>query len=328
MTPQDRKKRIAFLKRLIIRTVFTVILLLAAGCVILGICVIKYHRKVAYLEETVAKLSESLEQRELYQNQMKTSDGSLDGSAGSMADGNEASDGAVYEEVDEAEYIRLWEEKQAAMKPRQEPVSGIRKVYLTFDDGPSPCTDQILDILDQYGVKATFFVTGQGKEAQAERLKRIVEKGHSIGMHTYSHKYAEIYKSKEAFIKDFNEISDYIYKYTGVHSTIYRFPGGSSNHVGNVPVADLVSYLDELGVQYYDWNVSGQDATGKNLSAEQIANNCTRDLKNYSTAIILLHDGGDKKNTVKALPQIIENILAMEDTVILPIDDTTYPIHH
>lgn len=230
-------------------------------------------------------------------------------------------------ELTEEDSIRAWEE-QADSTPASKPsANGIRKVYLTFDDGPSIYTDEILDILKEYNVKATFFVVAEGKESYEDAYRRILEEGHTLGMHSYSHVYREIYQSKEAFIQDVNKLQDYLHEVTGEYPDFYRFPGGSSNRVSTVNMQELEGYLNEIDVTWYDWNISSGDATG-HLGKDQIVRNCTAYLSGYDEAVILLHDAGDKRSTVQALPEIIEKILAMEDTVIAPITEDTVPIQH
>lgn len=202
------------------------------------------------------------------------------------------------------------------------------KVYLTFDDGPSIYTNDILDLLDEYGVKATFFVVGKEDERSREAIRRIVDEGHTLGMHSYTHKYAEVYASKEDFAADLTKLRDYLYDLTGVESRVYRFPGGSSNTVSPVSMQGLADYLDEQGIVFYDWNISSGDASSKQLSVDTLVRNCTEDLGKWDTTIILMHDSADKPTTVEALPVIIEQILAREDTVILPITEDTAPIQH
>ena len=204
----------------------------------------------------------------------------------------------------------------------------IHKVYLTFDDGPSIYTNEILDILDSYHVKATFFVVGKEGSSAEEVLRRIVEEGHTLGMHSYSHKYRELYESMDSFTEDFAQIRDYIYQATGVESVCYRFPGGSSNTVSEIDMHDFIDYLDSQGVEYYDWNVSSGDGRGMKLSTDTLLENCTKDIDTRDTSIVLLHDSAEKPTTVEALPDLIENILARPDTVILPITENTRPVHH
>ena len=205
---------------------------------------------------------------------------------------------------------------------------GERKVYLTFDDGPSGNTGEILDILAEYDVKATFFVVGKEEERYQPLYKRIVEEGHTLAMHSYSHKYNEIYQSKESFVEDLTKLQEFLYDTTGVWCRYCRFPGGSSNTVSKVDMHELIAYLEEQDMSYYDWNVSSGDASSAYISADAIVRNSTAKLQNFKEAIILLHDASDKDTTVEALPRLIEKIQAMEDTKILPITDDTEEIHH
>ncbi len=204
----------------------------------------------------------------------------------------------------------------------------VREVYLTFDDGPSSGTDEILDILKEYDVKATFFVVGKTDDVSVAAYKRIVDEGHTLGMHSYSHRYSQIYASKEAFVDDLDKLQEYLYEITGVWPRYYRFPGGSSNTASRVSMSELEDYLSEQDITYFDWNIVSGDASGYSLSADAIYNNCVSRLDQYNEAVILMHDAQDKRSTVEALPRIIEAIQAMPDTVILPITDDTYPIQH
>ena len=204
----------------------------------------------------------------------------------------------------------------------------VREVYLTFDDGPSIYTDEILDILADHDVKATFFVTGKTDDVSVEAYKRIVEDGHTLGMHSYSHRYSQIYASKESFVGDLNKLQEYLYEVTGVWSRYYRFPGGSSNTASTVNMSELIDYLTEQDITYFDWNIVSGDASGQSLSTDTIYNNCISRLTNFNEAVILMHDAADKHSTVEALPRIIESIQEMDDTVILPISDDTFPIQH
>jgi peptidoglycan/xylan/chitin deacetylase (PgdA/CDA1 family) len=205
--------------------------------------------------------------------------------------------------------------------------SDVHKVYLTFEDGPSENTEAILDILAQYNVKATFFVVGKEDEDSQELYKRIVEEGHTLGMHSYSNKYSQIYQSKDAFEEDFNRLRDELYQVTGVESIYYRFPGGSSNQISNVPMSDFIHYLNEQGVIYYDWNISAGDAASNAYSAEEIVANVVDDVVKYKTSVVLLHDASDKSTTVEALVPMIEALNEM-GAEILPIDEDTSVIQY
>ena len=209
---------------------------------------------------------------------------------------------------------------------REDSSAGIRRVYLTFDDGPSSNTDRILDILDQYGVKATFFVVG--KEGYTEQYRRIVEDGHTLAMHSYSHKYSEIYSSLDAYKADLSKLHDFLYELTGEDCNIVRFPGGSSNTISHVDMWELISYLNQENMVYFDWNVSSGDATGGSKSVSQITRNVLDYVDQFNNAVILFHDAANKDSTVDALPAIIEKILESDNTVILPISEDTVKVQH
>ena len=203
----------------------------------------------------------------------------------------------------------------------------IHKVYLTFEDGPSDNTEEILDILAQYDVKATFFVVGKEDEESKALYQRIVDEGHTLGMHSYSNKYSQIYQSDEAFEEDFERLRDELYQVTGVNSIYYRFPGGSSNQISNVPMSDFIHYLNEKGVIYYDWNISAGDAASNAYSSEEIVANVMDDVVKYKTSVVLLHDASDKSTTVDALAPLIEALNEM-GAEILPIDEDTSVIQY
>ncbi|MDE7266925.1 MAG: polysaccharide deacetylase [Lachnospiraceae bacterium] len=203
---------------------------------------------------------------------------------------------------------------------------GIKRVYLTFDDGPSPNTDRILDILKEYDVKATFFVVG--KENYTDQYKRIVDEGHTLAMHSYSHVYKDIYSSLDAYKQDLGELRTFLYELTGVECNIVRFPGGSSNTISKVDMHTLIDYLDSENMVYFDWNVSSGDASGTYRSANQIASNVLGNIDKYNNAVVLMHDAAEKNSTVDALPTIIETILQSEDTVLLPISEDTVKVQH
>lgn len=201
------------------------------------------------------------------------------------------------------------------------------KVYLTFDDGPSDNSNDILDILDDYGVKATFFVTGKEDEESTAVYQRIVNEGHTIGMHSYSHKYSEIYSSLDAFSSDFDRIQNLIYDTTGVESVYYRFPGGSSNQVSNTDMSEYIKYLNDKGITYYDWNVSSGDATSQAYTSDELVENVMADVVKYKTSVVLLHDSSSKTATVQALPKLIETLQAA-GAMILPISEDTTVVQH
>ncbi len=198
------------------------------------------------------------------------------------------------------------------------------RVYLTFDDGPSSNTGEILDILKAHNVNATFFVNGTASENPGlEPLyKRIVEEGNAIGMHSYSHQYSEIYSSTEAFETDLDKIHLLIYNETGVDTKLYRFPGGSGNTVSRMPMGGFADILHQKGYEYYDWNVYPGDRTGQSYPKETIISGVLGNIHEYRSAMILLHDSDNHTSTVEALPEIIEDLL-IQDVEFCVIDDTT-----
>ena len=201
------------------------------------------------------------------------------------------------------------------------------KVYLTFDDGPSDNTSAILDTLAKCNVKATFFVVGKTDDQSKEMYQRIVNEGHTLGMHSYSHKYSVVYDSLDAFETDFNQLQSYLYDITGQECRLYRFPGGSSNLISNVPMDYFIHYLNTQGIIYYDWNVSAGDGASTAYTSEEIVENVTDDVVKYKTSVVLLHDGTDKSATVEALGPLIEALEGM-GAQILPIDEDTQVIQY
>ena len=205
-----------------------------------------------------------------------------------------------------------------------------RVAYLTFDDGPSSNTENILDILDYYNVKATFFVIYH--KDMEDKYKEIVDRGHTIALHSYTHDYSKIYKSEKAFFDDITEISDYVYSVTGVRSKIIRFPGGSSNtvskHYSKNLMKTLTASVTQKGYSYHDWNVDSGDASTSNLAPEKMLENVKKTLTRYRNPDILMHDGGDKRlTTVEALPDIIEYIYS-QGYKMERLEPDSYAVHH
>lgn len=198
----------------------------------------------------------------------------------------------------------------------------LHRVYLTFEDGPSENTAKILDILNKKEIKATFFVTGQEDEASQALYKRIVEEGHTLGMHSYSNKYSKIYQSEESFKEDITKLSAYLQGITGVKPVYYRFPGGSSNQITNVPMENFIHYLNQEGLVYYDWNVSSGDSAANAYTTDEIVANVINDVVKYKTSVVLLHDGKDSTLRTESLEAVIDALLAM-NAEILPIGEET-----
>ena len=301
-----RRRRVRLLKKLIIIVPLSMILILFVLCMILGI-------RLYFVTKELRDLRSQIETTAVIE-QTDTLEDTIDSDTlvSSVATAAEEAEGA----------------EEAVVNAMAEEEDGVRKVYLTFDDGPSSNTDRILDILAEYDVKATFFVVGKEEEKYRPLYNRIVQEGHTLGMHSYSHKYNEIYQSVDSYAEDLCKLQEFLYDMTGVRCRYCRFPGGSSNSVSNVDMHDLIGYLDERNMVYFDWNVSSGDAASGYISPEEIVANCTGNLESFDEAIILMHDASNKNSTVEALPQLIETIQAMEDTKIVPISDDTEPIHH
>lgn len=199
------------------------------------------------------------------------------------------------------------------------------KVYLTFDDGPSDLTPQVLDLLDKYNAKATFFVVHTDNEEYTSYLKEIVDRGHTLALHSYSHDYNKIYKSVDAFLEDFNQVYNWVYEETGVRPTLFRFPGGSTNGKTAV-VNDIIAEMERRGFIYYDWNVSSGD--GSNLTTtENILENVCTNVGNFDQPVVLMHDGAGKNATFKALPTILKT-LADEGYEFCSLDEHLPPVQY
>ena len=200
------------------------------------------------------------------------------------------------------------------------------KVYLTFDGGPDENTNEILDVLAKYNVKATFFVIGSESDEMKAVYRRIVDEGHTLGMHSYSNSYSTIYSSSDSFEKDVTKLNAYLKKVTGEKSQYYRFPGGSNNEISNVDMSEFIHVLNEKKITYFDWNVSAGDSAS-DYSVQDILTNVTEGVSKYKTSVVLLHDGDDKSTTVEALGPLIKALQKMK-AKILPIDENTNVIQY
>lgn len=206
-------------------------------------------------------------------------------------------------------YMKLYPELYAENPPASfKEDSGT--VYLTFDDGPSDRTSDILEILNRYDIKATFFVCGGEDEKSQQLMRDIVNAGHTIGIHSISHDYEKIYSSVESYLDDFNETYMCVYNATGVKPQIFRFPGGSINNYNRFTYMQIIAEMTRRGFVYYDWNVSGEDAV-HGADWTSIYNNIMSGIKSNTAdrAIVLLHDSQSKENTVLVLEDIIDRLL-------------------
>lgn len=215
---------------------------------------------------------------------------------------------------------------EAAKQPEIVQPEG-KVIYLTFDDGPSAYTEELLAVLAKYNVKATFFVVGSNANLE-QRLQAIAAGGHSIGIHTMTHDFAKIYASEEAFLQDLYGMQDLIYRHTGIKTTLMRFPGGASNTISanycKGIMTKLVKTVTDLGFQYFDWNVDSDDA-GRARTADQVYQNVINGISGMKTAYVLQHD--TKEYSVDAVERIIQWGIANGYTF-LPLTAQSPAYHH
>ena len=179
----------------------------------------------------------------------------------------------------------------SAGKPDSVKPDNPKTIYLTFDDGPGPFTEELLDVLARYNVKATFFVTALNSDYE-DMIGRAYNEGHSIAVHTYSHDYRKIYASEKAFFDDFNAMEDVIYRQTGQYTKLCRFPGGSSNTVSHFNpgiMTRLTNDLNDMGYAYFDWNVSAAD-TASDATRYTVIENFKESVPKHDYSVVLQHD--------------------------------------
>lgn len=200
-----------------------------------------------------------------------------------------------------------------------------KTIYLTFDDGPGPYTQELLDVLERYNVRATFFVVDSDYR---HLMKDIVAGGHSIGIHSTTHDYTSVYSDPAAFFADLTGMQQIIYEQTGVWTTLMRFPGGGSNLVSKRSCPGIMSVLTtavrNAGYQYFDWNVDSEDASTAHKTA-QVRDNVIKGIRESGIAMVLQHDV--HSYSVKAVEEIIQ--WGLENGYrFLAVRDTTPGFHH
>lgn len=204
-------------------------------------------------------------------------------------------------------------------------------VYLTFDDGPSlDITPEILQILHANNIPATFFVVRYG-ENKEHLIRKEIMAGHNVGLHGYSHDYAEIYTDLDTLMENFYQLETLVSNTAeGYQSKIIRFPGGSSNTVSKKYcegiMKEAVERVTEEGYVYFDWNVDSRDAGGVNTS-EEVYQNVISGLREGRNNIVLMHDSAGNIKTVEALQKIIDYCIE-NGYVFKTITKETSPVHH
>lgn len=312
---EERRQRVNQIKKTIIGMIVAVIVLLCIVCVVLGI---KLYRVSSELKESrkqtdvLSAINEAISTGVIsYDDLMKGLD---------VTNENE--------DVQESDMGSIF--GQDALLAEDDGLTDADPyyIYLTFDDGPSSNTQDILTILREYGVKATFFVNGRTDEESLRMYGDIVQAGHTLGMHSYSHKYDEIYSSSEMFETDLRQIGELIYDTTGYSPKYYRFPGGSSNTAASGDaMKEFADILHDNGVEYVDWNVDSGDGSGRGLKADELVENVFRNFGKYHKNVVLMHDGAGHEETVAALPRIIERARNM-GAELLPITDSSAAVQH
>ena len=180
-----------------------------------------------------------------------------------------------------------------------------KTMYLTFDDGPSEeNTAAVLDILKEYNIQATFFVVGENVRRHPEVARRIVEEGHTIGIHCNRHEYGELYESVDSYLADFREAHDAVYEVTGVEAKLFRFPGGSINSYNKDVYEEIIAEMTEKGFIYFDWNGSLEDAMSKS-TPEQLVENAVESTLGRKKVVMLAHDM--VYNTTLCLEDLIDS---------------------
>lgn len=199
-------------------------------------------------------------------------------------------------------------ERIITVEPIKQPETvapGGKVIYLTFDDGPGPYTQKLLNVLNQYNAKATFFVVNTGCNMDS-LLNAMVAGGHGLGIHSITHNYAQIYASEEAFFNDLYGMQAIIKKYTGVTTTLMRFPGGSSNTVSKKYcvgiMSKLVKAVTDQGFQYFDWHIDSRDAGGAK-TADEVFQNVVNGVGGRNHVVVLQHD--IQKFSVEAVERIL-----------------------
>ena len=198
--------------------------------------------------------------------------------------------------------------RSVTVEPRPKPktVEPVEKtIYLTFNGGPGPYTDRLLDILKQNDVSATFFVTCLDP-LHFDCIGRAGREGHAVGILSASHDYRKIYAGEDAFFEDFNQVQELIMEQTGAGSRICRFPGGSDNTVSGFNqgiMTALAEDVENLGYQYFDWDVTSED-TAEKATTDSIYSKLVGELYGRHSAVVLLHD--TRENSIAAVEMIIK----------------------
>lgn len=194
-------------------------------------------------------------------------------------------------------------------------------VYLTFDDGPSGHTEDILNILKEEQIQATFFVLGESVLRHIDTVQRIVSEGHAIGNHTYDHRYESLYSSFDGFWQQVQQTDRILQETVGVQTRLLRAPGGTYTNFDPL----YFYYLDQAGYEIYDWTIDSGDSRRRGVPAGEIIEN-VKNGRLSNEIILLLHDNAGHEETVKALPEIIRYFQS-KGYVFKPLSENVRPVH-
>lgn len=321
----EKRKRINQIKIAIIVIVLMMMLLPTILCIALGIKVSRLQKNVNDLMERNGRSEQSIHSIKGNENYAYAAEKPDDEEADvSLPDAEKMPKNNI-DQIVAAAALDASEQTDRTLDKTEDGIYAGKTVYLTFDDGPSLYTNDILTILAEHDVKATFFVVGKTDDESKEAYRRIVEEGHTLGMHSYSHDYDQIYRSIDDFDKDFTKLWDLLYDIIGYRPRIYRFPGGSANQVNPDGMEKFIRYLNDKSVVYFDWNVVNKDATGVRYTKEELIDNVLTDVARKKRSIVLMHDSSTKGTTVESLAELIETLLS-EGASILPLTQEVPPI--
>lgn len=196
--------------------------------------------------------------------------------------------------------------------------------YLTFDDGPSHLTKRVLNILDENNIKGTFFVVYTEYGVKNNMYQEIIDRGHAIGNHTYSH--TKPYKNWDKYFEDMYKLEDFLFERIGQRPKILRFPAGSTNSWNDdEETAMYIDKLHAMGYEFFDWNVSTSDGGSGPITSEEIYNNVKSRSKRgkVKKLVVLMHDRGGKETSIDALSDIIYYLKACGYTF-LPLNEDSF----
>ena len=187
----------------------------------------------------------------------------------------------------------------------------LKKFYLTFDDGPTQMTKEVLEVLEKNDVKATFFFNAAKGKEDEKIIKEIVNDGHLLALHTYSHDYKKIYKNPKAFIKDLEKNRKNFKNITGYDCRIFRFPGGTNNTVsfsygGKKVIKNTIKLTEKYGYDYVDWNAFPNDTISK-VSTKQY-NIIIKQAKWNEETVVLIHVFDRNKSLPNGLDNVIKQL--------------------